>query len=125
VLLLNSKDLVIAFAGCIKAFLESVNASAEETTYKAFPIVKRGSIAWIQYDFHSIKKSRTVLFRTTQLVDINVVQKYFYFTTEFNFRLNLFEAERSIKKKKEPRPKEEPRPIETKTDKKLKICMII
>ena len=31
-----------------------------------------------------------------------MVQKYFYFTTEFNFRLNLFEAERSIKKREEP-----------------------
>ena len=103
-LLLNSQDLVIAFAGCIKACLESVNASAEETTYIAFPIVKQRSIAWIQYDFHSIKTSRTVLFRTTHIVDINVVQKYFYFTTEFNFRLNLFEAERSIKKREESRP---------------------
>ena len=124
-LLLNSQDLVIAFAGCIKAFLKSVNVSAEESTYIAFPIVKQRSIAWVRYDFHSIKKLRTVLFRTTQLVDINVVQKYFYFTTEFNFRLNLFEAERSIKNKKEPSPKEEPRPIKTETDKKLKICMII
>jgi hypothetical protein len=99
VLLLNSQDLVIAFAGCIKAFLKSVNASAEESIDIAFPIVKQGSIAWVQYDFHSIKTSRTFLFRTTHLVDINVVQKYFYFTTEFNFRLNLFEAERSIKEK--------------------------
>jgi hypothetical protein len=71
------------------------------TKKEAFPIVKKDPrcIAWVQYEFNSTRTSKTSMFRTKYLVDIQVKIKYFVFNSTFNFRLNLFEAERALKER--------------------------
>uniref|UniRef100_A0A914CXR2 Uncharacterized protein n=1 Tax=Acrobeloides nanus TaxID=290746 RepID=A0A914CXR2_9BILA len=98
-LILDSQDLVLALSGCFRACLDKRNLESVITKKEAFPIVKKDPrcIAWVQYEFNSTRTSKTSMFRTKYLVDIQVKIKYFVFNSTFNFRLNLFEAERVLK----------------------------
>jgi hypothetical protein len=93
--IINQNEVRVVLAHAIEAILENSKTTESVREKISKPIIAKGQVAWVRYEFYSETSINEACCFNDKRVDVNVKLTYFVFPSEADFRIALRNIEGS------------------------------
>uniref|UniRef100_A0AC35FIW1 Uncharacterized protein n=1 Tax=Panagrolaimus sp. PS1159 TaxID=55785 RepID=A0AC35FIW1_9BILA len=93
--IINANEVRVVLAHAIEAILENSKTTESVREKISKPVIAKGQIAWVRYEFYSETSINEACCLKDKRVDVNVKLTYFVFPSEADFRIALRNIEGS------------------------------